>query len=444
MSFAAMPAATTYAAPIAHQYGVAGSMSFAAAPVASYHVHAAPAATTYAAPTSYAAPTTYVAPTTYAAPATTAMSYAAPMGMPMQQSFVMTQPPMTMTATGGQVGTHAYSDLNYAASHTDEKCADTSPMLQPNGAVHMLICGLDYSCDKVSWASHGGKKPLDHKFSFDALVEIAQLSGAQYETLWNEQCTKPNILAKIADVGRRCRAGDNFVFYFCGHGDQLQTRAGKATSGGSGMDQCLCTIDPIEHKAGTSVDGRDAAFEDMHWTRDDDLATAIIGAVNPSAKVLVLCDCCHSETICNFNARPEWAQRKQRALSVSAAADKEVALSDGMHGGIFTNSLTEAIQDLHKMPTYNVSTLFNRVHDEYAEHGNKSMPQHISIHGVTSRPMEAAWPLQARKGSGPYVAPRRRGLTGIKDASTIGTYGAPTSKSSKKKKSTKKKQAGCC
>lgn len=96
------------------------------------------------------------------------------------------------------------------------------------------------------------------------------------------------------------------------------------------------------------------------------------------------------------------------------------------------------------MPTYNVSTFVNRVHDEYAEHGNKSMPHHISIHGVTSRPMEAAWPLQARFSSGTYVAPRRRGLTGIKDASTIGTYSASSAKSSEKKKSTKKKAAGCC
>lgn len=133
-------------------------MFFAAAPAASYQFHAAPAATTYA-----HTQTTYAAlPTTYAAPATTAMSYVSPMGMPMQQSFWMTQPgpvpftAQTMTAQGSQVGTHTYGDLNYAASHTNEKCADTNPMFQSNGTVHMFICGLDYSCDKVSWASRVG------------------------------------------------------------------------------------------------------------------------------------------------------------------------------------------------------------------------------------------------------------------------------------------------
>lgn len=287
-------------------------------------------------------------------------------------------------------------------SHKNEQCDDSKPYLQHRGKVHMLITGLDYACDTISWAAHGGQRPLDHRFSFEAMVEIAQLSGADtLECLFNEQVTKANVLAYIDHVGRMCGPEDTFIFYFCGHGDQLPSLTGK-----EGMDQCLCTVDE-QGRAGTSM-GRDMNFEMQYWLRDDDLAKAILDAVTPQAKVLVLVDCCHSETICDFTEDSEWAKQQRKAISICAAQDKEVALSDHMQGGIFTNSITEALMELQTLDSYNVSTIFNRIYDEYRKNGDPNNPQHISIHGCVHHPYECAWPLQIKHAQRQYISPKRR------------------------------------
>ncbi|CAJ1331760.1 unnamed protein product [Effrenium voratum] len=87
------------------------------------------------------------------------------------------------------------------------------------GEVHMLIVGLDYSCDRVSWA---GKNPLDTKFAVDIMEDLArQCEVTTLEKLWNQQATKENVVAKIQEVASKCGEDDYFVFYYTGHGDQL-------------------------------------------------------------------------------------------------------------------------------------------------------------------------------------------------------------------------------
>jgi hypothetical protein len=314
-------------------------------------------------------------------------------------------------------------DPNYRRGHKNEACDDSGPPLPQTGKIHMLITGLDYECDKVSWAAHGGQRPLDHKHSFAAMKEIAELSGADtLECLFNNQVTKAGVLAAIGRVGKMCGPGDTFIFYFCGHGDQLPSLSGES----SGMDQCLCTVDE-QGRAGTSM-GRDLEFEKAYWLRDDELAKTILAAVRPEAKILVLIDFCHSETICDFTEDSEWAKQKRKAISICAAQDKEVALSDHMQGGIFTNSIAEALMELQQQDTFNVSTLYNKIQYEYKVNGDPNNPQHISIHGCVVRPQQFPWPLQIKRANKQYVSYKRRRFgQGGMPAPAFQSYAAPVS-----------------
>lgn len=283
---------------------------------------------------------------------------------------------------------------------------DSNPPLPIQGQVHMLITGIDYACDKQSWAGPPphGNGPLDTKFAFEMMKELAYKSGASYTTLWNEQCTKEGIVRAILEVGAKCQPEDTFVFYYTGHGDQLPNDQAAYRLEGEESDQCFCLVD-----ARGNTDDPTMQYRRQVWMRDDDFAKAVLHAVGPMAKVLVLIDACHSGTICDFTPQSEWAKRRQRAISISGCQDSETSAGTGK-GGMFTRALTKAVQDLQGRGSYNVSALYNRTLEHYVASKLPGHTQSIAIHGCVTRPMEMAWPLQPRS---QYVSPANTRWRGI-------------------------------
>jgi len=280
--------------------------------------------------------------------------------------------------------------------------------LAAEGKVHMLITGIDYSCDSQSWAGPppNGHGPLDTKFAFEMMKDLAWKSGADYMTLWNEQCTTEHIVEAIGEVGAKCKPNDTFIFYYTGHGDQLPDPTGQER-----MDQCLCLVD-----ASGNTDDPTMTYRQQVWMRDDVLAKAITDSTDARVKVIVLVDACHSGTICDFTEDSAWAHRRQRAVSISGCEDSETSAGTGK-GGMFTRALTKAVQDLASSSSaVKLSSIYNLTRQHYSQDKRPGHTQNIAVHGCAIRPTEMIWPLHPKKA---YVAPAnakwrgRGGLMGL-------------------------------
>jgi len=221
------------------------------------------------------------------------------------------------------------------SAEADTALSDAEDVFDKEGEVHMLVCGIDYSCDTQSWA---GKKPLDTRHGFDMMVHLAQACQVDtLKTLWNTQCTKAGVKQAIEEVASKCGPDDYFVVYYTGHGDQL---AQDDIEEDEAKDQCLCLVDEYGN-----TDDATMTYRQQVWLRDDDFASAILDSLSEEAKVLVLIDACHSGSICDFHPESEWARRGYHAISISGCEDHETSAGTG-RGGHFSRSLTKAVQSI--------------------------------------------------------------------------------------------------
>jgi len=291
--------------------------------------------------------------------------------------------------------------------HYNEEAHDHGEDVPHEGQVHMLITGIDYACDTQSWAGPvKGHGPLDTKFAFEMMKDLAWKSGADYMTLWNEQCTSEGIIEAIREVGAKCQPDDTFIFYYTGHGDQLPDPTGHEH-----MDQCLCLVD-----ANGNTDDATMTYRQQVWLRDDTLAKTITDSTDPKVKVLVLVDACHSGTICDFTEDSAWARRRQRAISISGCEDNQTSAGTG-RGGMFTRALTKAVQGISAdSSNAKVSSIYNLTLQHYNQDKRPGHTQNIAIHGCAVRPNEMCWPLHPKK---TYSSPAnakwkgRGGMTGL-------------------------------
>merc|ERR1711920_671227 len=138
--------------------------------------------------------------------------------------------------------------------------------------------------------------------------------------MYDEQCTRENVLAAIEEVGGRCGEDDYFVLYYSGHGTQVEDEDGDEDEG---QDEALCLVDEQgQISQGTLL-------------VDDDFCEALTDAVDPSARIVVLTDCCHSGTICDFD-KEMWEDR--HAVSIAGCLDGQTSGDIGK-GGIYTHSM---------------------------------------------------------------------------------------------------------
>lgn len=206
---------------------------------------------------------------------------------------------------------------------------------------HLLICALDYK---------ETKNPLTCTTDARNMRELAQACGiSDIRELYNLQCTKEAVMYKIQEMASSVEDDDYFVFYYSGHGTSIEDQDGDEEDG---EDEAFCF-----------VDSRGQITRSTCMT-DDEFAHIVTSSVPEHARILVLTDCCHSGTICDFD-RPDWAGRE--AVCIAGCADSQTS-GDMGKGGIFTHSMLLAIDKLQRSAQdhdYSVGLLYNAsVHED--------------------------------------------------------------------------------
>jgi len=230
----------------------------------------------------------------------------------------------------------------------------------------MIICALDYKQTQ---------NPLTCTADGDNMQELARACGiSDLKVMYDEVCTKENVTAAIAEVGARCASDDYFIFYYSGHGTNIEDLSGEEEDG---QYEAFCFVD-------------DAGQISLNSCMiDDDFAQIVTDSVPEDARIVILTDCCHSGSIADLG-RACWNGRE--VISITGCQDSQTSGDIGT-GGIFTHSMLMAIENLtQESQEYSAGTLYNatiRYDDDVfdsaqvitMDHCRKCPPDHF------------AWPL---------------------------------------------------
>jgi hypothetical protein len=257
----------------------------------------------------------------------------------------------------------------------DNQASGAAP-ISSGKEVHMIIVALDYP---------GTGNELTCTKDGDNLQVLTEACGVTDMTiLYNNEGNYANVENAIKDVGSRCNDGDFFVFYYSGHGTSVEDKNGDEQDG---SDEAFCLVTP---------EGK------LDWSKfmiDDDFSRLVTKWVSDDVHIIVLSDCCHSGTICDFGSKV-WEGK--RGISISGCTDSQTSGDTGK-GGIFTHSMLMAIEGLKRSgdDDYSCGKLFNKTLDK--DNSVFKSKQDLTIaHTPSIKPNQMAWPLIPQ---GSYEAP---------------------------------------
>jgi len=255
--------------------------------------------------------------------------------------------------------------------------ADQAAPLFTGCESRVIILALDYP---------GTGNELTCTKDGDNMQALCRACGVRDVTvLYNNQANKDATLRAIREVGARCNDGDYFIFNYSGHGTSVPDKDGDEEDG---KDEALCLVTP------------EGKIDWAEFLTDDDFAEAVTDAVGDDVKILIMCDCCHSGTIGDFE---DSCWHGKTAVSMSGCEDNQTSGDTGK-GGIWTHSLLMAIEEMknHGEDNYSVGQLYNVQldKDENVFHSK----QDITVRWTDNLdgPQDMAWPLIP---SGAYKAP---------------------------------------
>lgn len=249
---------------------------------------------------------------------------------------------------------------------------DLQTFQDTGGQVRLLIValGYDYSPGHELTAFADG----------NTMLRMAQRAGVQDITVVTDKHvgaqnfpTKKYMAQMVAQVASRCEPNDWFVFFYAGHGINVPDTTGDEADG---FDQAFVTPD---QKGKLS---QKAVFI------DDDFAKVLDQKTTPGAKILCICDCCHSGTICDIDTY----MYKHEIYQISAAQDDQEAEDTGS-GGLLTNSLRMTIRDLsmkYRDKEFSIQKVFDGT-NRRAEAATQA--QNLSLQFSGTDPAVVAWPL---------------------------------------------------
>jgi len=246
------------------------------------------------------------------------------------------------------------------------------------GQVFALICALDYK-----QTSNPLSCSIDGR-NVERLLASCGVPSENIVSMYDEQCTKENVLAQLESIGQNVGDGDYFVFYYSGHGTNLQDQSGDEADG---QDEAFCFVTP------------DGQINYDSCMSDDTFAAAMTSSFGEGVKILILTDCCHSGTIADFKTG-SWGGRK--AISITGCLDGQTSGDIG-RGGIFTHSMLLAIGELQREgeEVYSVGKLYNKTLKKDNEVFNSE--QSICLQCSPGfMPNQMAWPLVPKE---PYTSP---------------------------------------
>jgi len=190
------------------------------------------------------------------------------------------------------------------------------------GQVHCLIVALDYN--------YASGFELTSSLDGELMVRIARHAGCtDVTTVTDRHLGHPNfpvrrfVLDQIKEIGARCRKGDWFVWFYAGHGVNVPDVDGDEEDG---LDEAFVTPD------------KEGRLTESALLVDDDFARALDTFIPDGVRILCICDCCHSGTICDIDT---FAYRHD-IYQISASSDSEEAEDTGK-GGALTWALKKTL-----------------------------------------------------------------------------------------------------
>lgn len=133
----------------------------------------------------------------------------------------------------------------------------------------------------------------------DLLVSHFDFKTSNIDTLTQENATYDNVTTKLRTFISKLKKGDNVLFMFSGHGQQIQDEANGDEQNEDGLDEALVLFDtPFSKENATSN------YKGEKHLKDDELRELfkeIRIRIKPGGELLVLIDACHSGNLDKFD-----------------------------------------------------------------------------------------------------------------------------------------------
>jgi len=251
--------------------------------------------------------------------------------------------------------------------------------------IHALVIANDYkrTANPLSCS-------IDGRNFLDLLSQCPNVASC--EQLFDDEATIQNVVNKVSKIGQQVQDGDMFVWYYSGHGTGLPD---DDFDEADGQDEAYCFVD------------ENGQISYNTCLRDDDFAKLITENIHSGVEILVLSDCCHSGSVCDFG-QEEWHEHK--AVAISGCTDSQTSGDIG-NGGIMTHSMLCAIDKLKgahaddgREEMYSVGALYNATVLEDDQLFHSAQDIHLS-HSILATPESLVWPLVPKAD---YIAPLRR------------------------------------
>jgi len=247
------------------------------------------------------------------------------------------------------------------------------PFRGTGGEVRALIVALDYT--------YSPGHELTGTQDAQAVVKMCERAGVHDITVVTDKHlgdpgfpTRQRLLQNIKEVTKRCQPGDWFFWFFAGHGVNVPDTTRDEQDG---FDEAFVTPD---------AEGR---LTERAVLVDDDFSKALDNYTPEGVKILCVCDCCHSGTICDIDSY----LYHHEIYQISASKDDEEAVDTGA-GGVLTTALRRTIRELslkHGEDEFNIEDVFSgckKRADKLAEGSQELILQFSGVH-----PKYVAWPL---------------------------------------------------
>mmetsp|Transcript_43677 Transcript_43677/g.135915 ORF Transcript_43677/g.135915 Transcript_43677/m.135915 type:complete len:291 (-) Transcript_43677:24-896(-) len=240
------------------------------------------------------------------------------------------------------------------------------------GAVRALIVALDYN--------YSPGHELTCTKDAHVIAKMCERAGVQDITVVTDKHlgdprfpARARLLQFIREVGARCKPDDWFFWFFAGHGVNVPDKTGDEDDG---FDEAFVTPD---------VEGR---LTEKAVFIDDDFARALDRYVPAGVKILCVCDCCHSGTICDIDS----FDYSHEIYQISASKDDEEAVDTGK-GGVLTSALRRTVKELsikYGDEEFSIESVFNGCKGR-ASKLTDTQELMLQFHGTN--PKYVAWPL---------------------------------------------------
>ncbi|CAE8710560.1 unnamed protein product, partial [Polarella glacialis] len=241
------------------------------------------------------------------------------------------------------------------------------------GAVRILIVALEYQyVPEAVLTCHKDARTI---------FRVAKRAGVEDITVVTDKQgvgspgfpTRRVVLGHIRQVASRCQPGDWFVWFWAGHGVNIPDENGDEESG---WDQAFVTPNDKGQLTAAAL------------LVDDQFAKALDTYVPDGVRILCICDCCHSGTICDIDSY----LYRHEIYQISASQDNEEAEDIGI-GGVLSTALRRAVRKLsikYGSQEFSIQDVFDSC-KKYARRMTDA--QELSFQFSGGDPGKTAWPL---------------------------------------------------